>query len=221
MPTRGEEKLRSTETTRGDGSSWLWVTSMTRGLCWHDSSYIPARQGKERSDSSSSMDLLLVYHLHPPRANRPAGRAEDPARGAGDSSERSQPWWWLWVSLLVSQVAHPKSGSAHRCQSAGRQPPACAAGLGQCQRRPGRPGERWALQVSQSRPRREGRRRSESRHIKIRLLRSHIGKREKEGEQQDSRSGHKGSGTLQGCTWVQRWGAGEGEGKEPKQSFPS
>lgn len=103
------------------------------------------------------------------------------------------------------QVAHPKSGSAHRCQSAGRQPPACAAGLGQCQRRPGRPGERWALQVSQSRPRREGRRCSESRHIKIQLLRSHIGKREKEGEQQDSRSGHKGSGTLQGCTWVQRW----------------
>lgn len=119
------------------------------------------------------------------------------------------------------QVAHPKSGSAHRCQSAGQQPPACAAGLGQCQRRPGRPGERWALQVSQSRPRREGRKRSESRHTKIQLRRSHIGKREKEGEQQDSRSGHKGSGTLQGCTWVQRWGAGEGEGKEPKQSFPS
>lgn len=103
MPTRGEEKLRSTEATRGDGSSWLWVTSMTRGLCWHDSSYIPARQGKERSDSSNSMDLLLVYHLHPPHANRPAGRAEDPARGAGDSSERSQPWWRLWVSLLVSR----------------------------------------------------------------------------------------------------------------------
>lgn len=50
MPTRGEEKLRSTEATWGSGSSWLWVTLMVRGLCWHDSSYVPVRQGKERSD---------------------------------------------------------------------------------------------------------------------------------------------------------------------------
>lgn len=81
MPTRGEEKLRSTETTCGDGSSWLWVMLMTRGLCWQDSSCIPVGQSKERSDQSSFRDLLLVHICSPHMA---AGKVEDPAsRGRG------------------------------------------------------------------------------------------------------------------------------------------
>lgn len=67
---------------------------------------------------------------------------------------------------VTPRGSHPKSCSVRLCQSTARQPLAWAAGLGQSQRRPGRAGERWALQVSQSTPRKESRRHSESRHSK-------------------------------------------------------
>lgn len=43
MPTSGEEKLSSIDPAQRDDGSWLWVTLMMSGFCWHDSSCVPER----------------------------------------------------------------------------------------------------------------------------------------------------------------------------------